>query len=342
MGSEFAIVFDIAIIVIIVLMLFEGWRKGFARKILSLAAVAAAFIAALMLSEPIAEGIYGSFIEKPAAEAIDGAVDASFSAIHLGGIADADFSAVKISGVPVGEIVPDYRGTNSASLDLSDLDISGIGLTAENMELLGISEDTDLTSVNARKVSFTEDDALKYGLGKLAVSQYAAVCLVRNSTFADLGKCFEIVSKYIPGGINYGSSDNLSVSAVRVLTLSMLETGDSIKDTLLNGMIRPGCIIIIRTIAFILIFALVNAAIRLIAGLAKIIDKIPVLGTMNSFLGGILGACEGIIIVFLVCIAARFAISMSGGSAIMFNQATVNSTYLFKIFYEMDILNFLT
>lgn len=341
MGSEFAIVYDIAIAAIIVLMFFEGWRRGFAKKILGLAAVFVSFAAALLLSEPIAESVYGSFIEKPVSEAIDGAVDASFSAIHLGGIADVDFSKVKISGTPIGEITPDYRGTNSASFDLSSLDISEIGLSAEDLELLGVSEETDLCAVNGKTVSFSEEEILKYGLGKLAVSQYAAVCLIQKNEFSDFNKCFEIVDKYIPGGINYGSSDNVTVSAVRALTLSMLETRGNIKDTLVNGMIRPSSIIIIRTIAFVLIFALVNTAIRLIANLTKILDKIPVLGTVNSLLGAVIGLCEGVVIVFLVCIATRLAVSLSNGEAILFNQATINSTYLFKIFYEMDILNFL-
>lgn len=341
MGSEFAIVFDIAIAAIIILMFFEGWRKGFAKKILGLAAIFVAFAAGMTFSGPIAEGIYGGYIEKPASEALDGSIDASFSAIHLKGVSDVDFSKVKISGVSVGEITPDYRGTNSASVDLSVLDLSEIGLTDEDLETLGIEDDVDLSAVNAKTASFTEEEIIKYGLGKLAVSQYAAICLIQKNEFDNFNRCFEIVDKYIPGGINYGSSDNITVSAVRKLTLSMLETKSSLKDTLLNGIIRPNCIIIIRTIAFVLIFALVNTAIRLIANLTKIIDKIPVLGKVNSFLGGIAGLCEGLVIVFIICLATRLAVSLSNGDAIMFNQATINSTYLFRRFYETDFLNFL-
>lgn len=341
MGSEFAIVFDIAIAAIILLMFFEGWRRGFAKKLLGLAAIFAAFAAALLLSKPIAEGIYGSFIEKPVSEALDSTVDQSFSAIHLGGLSDVDYQKVKISGTPVGEITPDYRGTNSASFDLSSLNLSEIGITQEDLETLGVSPETDLSAINAKTVNFSEDEILKYGLGKLAVSQFAAVCLIQKNEFGDFQKCFEIVDKYIPGGSNYGSSNNVTVSAVRNLTLSMLETRSSIKDTLLFGIIRPNCIIIIRTIAFVVIFAVVNTVLRLIANLTKLLDKIPVIGTVNSLLGGISGLLEGLLIVFLVCVATRLAISISGGNAILFNQATVNSTYLFKIFYEMDFLNFL-
>ena len=341
MGSEFAIVFDIAIAAIILIMFFEGWRKGFARKLLAVGAVFLAFAAGMWLSGPIAEGIYGRFIEQPVSEALDNAVERSFSAIHLGGLSDVDFSKVKISGTPVGDITPEYNGTNSVSLDLAELDLSEIGLTAEELEVLGTAEDVDLSAINAKTVNFTEEEILKYGLGKLAVSQFAALCLIQKNEMSDFNKCFEIVSKYIPGGINYGSSENISVSAVRKVTLSMLETRSSLKDTLLSGIIRPNCIILIRTIAFVLIFAVVCAAVGIASSFTKILDKIPVLGKVNSLLGGILGSCEGFVIVFVVCLATRLAISLSDGNAIMFNQATINSTFVFKRFYEMDLLNFL-
>ena len=341
MGSEFAIVFDIAIAAIILIMFFEGWVKGFARKVLAVAAAFLAFAAGMWLSAPIANDIYGRFIEQPVTEALDNAVDESFSAIHLGEMSDVDFSKVKISGTPAVEIIPEYSGTNSVSFDLSSLDLSEIGLTANDLETLGIPADTDLSAVNAKSVNFTEEEILKYGLGKLCVSQFAALCLIQKNELSQFNKCFEIVSKYIPGGINYGSSDNISVSAVRKVTLSMLETKSGLKDTLLSGIIRPNCIIIIRTIVFVLIFALVCAGVGIAARLTKILDKIPVLGKVNSFLGGLLGLCEGLVIVFVVCLATRLAISLSDGNAIMFNQATINSTYLFKLFYEVNFLNFL-
>ena len=341
MGSEFAIVFDIAIAAILLFMFFEGWRKGFAQKILILGAAFLAFAAGMWLSEPIANEIYGRFIEQPVSEALDKAVDSSFSAIHLSGLSDVDFSKVKIAGVPVDDMIPEYSGTNSASFDLSVLDLSEIGMTAEDLDTLGLTADVDLAAVNAKTVSFTEEEIIKHGLGKLCVSQFAAICLIQKNEFGQFNKCFEIVDKYIPGGINYGSSENISVSAVRRVTLSMLETRSGLKDTFLSGMIRPKCIILIRTAVFVLIFALVCVAVGVIARLTKLLDKIPVIGKVNSFLGGICGLCEGLVMVFVVCLATRLAVSLSNGNAIMFNQATINSTFLFKKFYEADFLNFL-
>lgn len=341
MGAEFAIVYDIAIAATIIIMFFSGWRRGFAKVILGMAAVIVAFGAALMISGPAAEWVYGRFIEKPASEKLDEAVDQSFSAIGLDGLSELDFSKVKISGIYADDIVPDYRETNSATFDLSDLDFSETGFDAEKIELPGLESDFDISSVNAKSANFTKSDIDRYGLGKLATAQFAAIYLIENNSFDSFNSLFESVENYIPGGLVYASSDNIAVSAVRRLTVSMLESGDSIKDSMMNGIIRPNCIIIIRTIAFALIFAAVSAVIGIIANASKLLEKIPVIGKANSLLGGVAGACQGLVIVFVVCLATRLAVSLCGGSAIIFNQSAINSTYLFKYFYEADFLNFL-
>lgn len=341
MGAEFAIVYDIVIAAIIIFMFFSGWRKGFAKVILSMAAVIAAFGAALMFSGPIAEWVYDTYIEKPASEKLDETVDSAFSAIHLGGLSDLDFAMVKISGRYAGEIVPDYAGTNSVTFDLSELDFSETGFTEEDIQQLGLDSDFDISDVNAKSANFTKSEIDQYGLGKLVTAQFAAICLIGNNSFDSFNALFESVEKYIPGGLVYASSDNIAVSAVRKLAVSMLESGDSIRDSMMNGIIRPNCIIIIRTIAFALIFAIVSTVIGIVANASKLLEKIPVIGKANSLLGGIAGACQGLVIVFVVCLATRLAVSLCEGNAIMFNQSVIDSTYLFKIFYEADFLNFL-
>lgn len=341
MGAEFAMVFDIAIAATIFFMFFSGWRRGFAKVILSMAAAIVAFAAALLFSGPIAEGIYNGYVDKPASEKLDETVDSAFSAIHLGGLSDIDFSKVKISGKTQDEIVPDYAGTNSATFDLTNLDLSETGFNDEDARQLGIEGDFDITSVNAKSANFTRGEIEQYGLGKLAVAQFAAICLIGNNSLDNFNNLFESVEKYIPGGINYGSSDNIAVSAVRKVTVSMLETGDDLRDSLMNGIIRPNCIIIIRSIVFALIFAIVSVAIGIAANTSKLLEKIPVIGKVNSLLGGIAGACQGLVIVFMVCLATRLAVSLCGGNAILFNQSVIDSTFLFKIFYEANFLNFL-
>ena len=97
-----------------------------------------------------------------------------------------------------------------------------------------------------------------------------------------------------------------------------------------------------NTVIFILIFLLVSVLLGVLAAALKAVNKIPVLGGFNAFVGGIAGLLEGLITVFLICIGVRLLVSLSGGNIMFFNEMTINSTFLFGIFYNFDFLNFLT
>lgn len=340
MGTEFAIVFDIAIVAIIVCMFFSGYRRGFAKIILGMAAAVIAFVIAVLFSSPIASGIYTGFVEKPVTEAMENAVNSTFSGIKLDGFIGLDYDKVKISNRPVTEIEINFEGSSNITFDLTNLDLSETGLNADDAKRLGAETNLDLSSVNARSANFSRSELEKHGLGKLAVAQFAALCLINSNSFENFNGLFSSAHKFLPSGMNYASSDNIAVSAVRGITVSMLETGDTLKDSLMNSIVRPNCLIIIRTIVFALIFAIVCAVVGIIANASKLLDKIPVVGKANSILGGIAGACQGLVAVFIVCLATRLAVSLCGGNALIFNESVMESTILFKFFYKAEFLNF--
>lgn len=342
MGQEFAIVFDVVIVVIAVGFFFAGWKNGFAKVIIGMIAVIAAFACAMIFSKPIAEGIYKDFIQQPIEEQIDNAVDESLRTMKLGGIPDIDFSKVEVGGVPVTEITPDYAGTGKAVFDLSDVDLSNTGIDSADLEAIGLKEDFDVSSLNAKTVDFTMDDIEKYGLGKLVVSQVVAVNLAGREDFEQFNEIAGTVAKYMPAITGTTNADTLGVGAARTLALTMIETKDTIRGSIVDGIIAPNCVIILRTVAFILIFSIVSIALGVIANFTKVINKIPVIGKANALAGGLAGLCEGIVVICVVCLVTRFIVSLCGGNVILFNQTAIDSTYLFKRIYEVDFLNFLT
>ena len=117
MGTEFAIVFDIAIVAIIVCMFFSGYRRGFAKIILSMAAAVIAFAVAMLFSSPIATSIYSGYVEKPVTETLENAVNSTFSAIKLDGFMGLDYDKVKISNRPVTEIEINFEGSSNIRSD---------------------------------------------------------------------------------------------------------------------------------------------------------------------------------------------------------------------------------
>jgi len=342
MGSQFAMAFDLILVAIVVLMFFAGWRRGLANMVLGFAAAIVAFIAAMLLSVPIAEAVYNNYVEEPLTEKIDEAVDNSFSSLSLDSFSEVEFASVYISGTAADTIEPDYQGRDSAVIDLTNVDFSTIGLNTEDMEFLGLEPTFNLSSVNLKTAEFSKSDVEKHGLGKLAVAQFISVSMIEKGALSEFNKFIELVDSYIPGKKALTGSDSITVSYVRTLVLGMMDSKESLMNTVMTGFVRPNCVIVIRTAAFVLIYAIVFAIMKLIASASKLIDKIPVVGDINSLFGGIAGAVEGILIVFIFCLGARLVVSVLDGNAMIFNQETIDNTFIFKHIYEFDFLNFLT
>ena len=342
MGQEFAFVFDIIIIAAAVGMTFVGIRKGFARIIIEMLATVIALALAFFISEPIANGIYGEFIEKPLEKAVDEKIDGAEQLIDIKPFGETDlaFDKIKISDVPVTDIVPNYEGTGAAVMDLTDVDFSESGIEKLNLALFGVHDDVDFTSVNAKAANFSMTDIEKYGLGKLVTAHYLATCMVKSPVAETLGGMIDAVKNSLPMIFTEAGTESVNVSSVRTVVLAMIDTKSSAKTALMDGIISPACIIIIRSIVVILLFIVFVAILGIIARGAGFINKIPVIGKINSLLGGVAGLCEAAVIIVLFCLVTRLISSMFGGEVILFNDTAINSTFLFKSIYNLDFLNF--
>lgn len=341
MGEQFAIAFDIAVVLILIISAFVGFRRGFTRVVLGLVSTALAFGVALLLSGPIADGIYGGFVAKPIEEQFDNQTDAMLGSLDLGNIVNMDFDKVVINGTSVGDFEVDYAGTRKTVIDLSKLDLSQTGLTSNDLLKIGITED-DLSNLNAKTADFTMDDITNHGLGKLAVAQYLAVNLVSKPMFSGFDSIIDTVNSYFPNIFGTSRNGNAAVTAIRAITLQMIEMKEGFKAAVMNGVIKPNCTLLIRTIVFGVLFVLVSALLGVLMSAAKLINKIPVVGEANAFLGLVLGLIEGMIVVFLMCVATRLVINLAGANTMVFNQTTIDATSLFKKLYDFDFLNFLS
>ena len=343
MGQEFAFVFDIIIIAAAVGMTFVGIRKGFARIIIEMLAAVVALALAFFISEPIANAIYGEFIEKPLEKAVDEKIGGVEQLVDIKPFGETDlaFDKIKISDVPVTEIVPDYEGTGAAVMDLSDVDFSEAGIEKLNLALFGVHDDEDFSSVNAKTANFSRTDIEKYGLGKLVTAHYLASCMVKSSIAETLGGMIDAVKNALPMIFTDAGTESVNVSSVRTVVLAMIDTKSSAKTALMDGIISPTCIIIIRSIVVILLFIVFAAILGIIARAAGFINKIPVLGKINSLLGGAAGLCEAAVMIVILCLVTRLISSMFSGNVILFNDTAINSTFLFKNIYYLDFLSFI-
>ncbi|MBP0984163.1 MAG: CvpA family protein [Oscillospiraceae bacterium] len=344
MGSQFAIVYDIIIAAVLIFAVFSGCRKGFVSTVVGMAAVFVAFFCALTFSKPAAEWVYSSVVEEPITAAVSDTMDESMGKLTLSGLSDMDYSKVKISGTPVGEITPDYAGTGKVIFELSDVDFTGTGLSDADLSMFGFDGTEDFSSMNGKTAEFTMADINANGLGKLVTAQVIAVKLQQSPSFVSITEYTDTIGNAIPAtfGSTAESINSGEMSAIRSLVLTMMNTSSSVKTAVVDNIIRPTFTMMAETLIFAGIFIIVTAVLGIIAVALKLVNKIPVIGSLNGFLGGCAGFVRGILTVFIICIVVRFIITMSGGNAMLINDSVIDSTYLFKFFYGFDFLNFLS
>lgn len=92
---------------------------------------------------------------------------------------------------------------------------------------------------------------------------------------------------------------------------------------------------VLKIISIILLFALVRLGVFLLLQMLEAVFKLPVLNGINSFLGMLIGAVNGLLIVYLAC--ALLTLLAPTESQSMIGNA-VDGTLLMKYFYNNNLL----
>ena len=91
-----------------------------------------------------------------------------------------------------------------------------------------------------------------------------------------------------------------------------------------------------------MIFFAVSVILSIIAKAMEFVNKIPLIGGLNVVLGGAVGLVQGLLTICVVCIVVRVITTLSGGNVMFFNNTAIEASYVFKLFYNYDFINFLT
>ena len=110
--------------------------------------------------------------------------------------------------------------------------------------------------------------------------------------------------------------------------LSLL--GKSLTDTVIS----PVVTLLLQMLFCLLIFIICVIIVKMIASLFKRFYKIPILGPVNSLLGGIVGILKAVVILYILAIAASFMISITANQLSWFNTDIIFHSHIFNGFYN--------
>ena len=115
-------------------------------------------------------------------------------------------------------------------------------------------------------------------------------------------------------------------------------TADSVipaVEAFVHAALEQPVLMILRGVFFFLLFALFSAIARRFLWLLGGVNRLPLVGWVNSLLGGVLGAGWGVIILYLISTVAWIYIILSGGGAAFVNEAILSRGYLFSFFFRL-------
>jgi len=128
----------------------------------------------------------------------------------------------------------------------------------------------------------------------------------------------------------------------QILTASI---GKSVEGTTQNialymtdNIFAPASMLILRGIFFFIIFAVASFAINRICGVLRLVNKIPIVGSVNSFFGALIGLLEGVLVLTVVAVAVSLLIRLLPEPRTFFSNDVINNTIIFKHIYSFDPL----
>ena len=94
---------------------------------------------------------------------------------------------------------------------------------------------------------------------------------------------------------------------------------------------------LLKMVIWLVLMLLFRLIISPVSEAFKSVNKIPLIGPVNSLFGAVLGAVEGIIFIYALALVIRLAVYLTDGSLMFINNQTIELTRIFKIFYNLDI-----
>lgn len=298
MGTEFVWFFDIAVVAILLIFLYSGGKRGFLRSIILIAGYFISFFVAFSLSGKLAPPIYDGFARPLVISSIE----------------------KKLDSIDIAEEL--QRSINSAYRD------SGITFDKDEVQQVISGSDGDLSK------SFTDYISSKTGV---EISDDKINEVLQGAFMGDtVERFFASLPNFMKeSASSYLSANNPSLGDTIKGTIGTKETAAAFLE---EEVLRGGAISVVQMILFFLLFGVVMLIVRLLAGLFKDVNKIPVIGPVNTLLGAAIGLVEGAIIVYIIALLIHLIIMFMASPMIVFNEETIQSTLLFKFFYNFKIL----
>ncbi len=116
----------------------------------------------------------------------------------------------------------------------------------------------------------------------------------------------------------------------------MSDSVHSMSVSVTDEMLYPILYTVLQAVFFILLFFAIMIVVKGLSRILKGVKHIPLLGPVNSLLGGILGIVQGVLIAVILVLVLNLFNGVTANSVKYVNQDAISQTYIFRHFYDWN------
>ncbi len=141
---------------------------------------------------------------------------------------------------------------------------------------------------------------------------------------------YQQVSTYLTG-----TQDSLT----KVIQALNDPTSKQSSQTLTDIAIKPLALLVLRLGILIIVFTILMFVVRFLSRLiSKSFKGVPVIGPLNTFLGGVFGLIQGIIIIVILAVILKIVVGLTSNELMVINQPTIDKTFIFKHIFNISLI----
>lgn len=140
----------------------------------------------------------------------------------------------------------------------------------------------------------------------------------------------EALPSYVAGLLDIGGYNADGLLAM------LVDYPQKAATTLVDEVVAPVVIGLISTVLFFVLFSAIMLVVHSLARFFYGVRSIPVVGPINSLLGGAVGLLTGAICLCVVLVLLEFVLMFTGDALEFFNQDVLDQTYTYRLWQRFE------
>ncbi|MBQ8766670.1 MAG: CvpA family protein [Clostridia bacterium] len=164
------------------------------------------------------------------------------------------------------------------------------------------------------------DSVVEKSLIKTVEAQLDETLNISSST-AQAETILEAIPDFM---VSFASSSGIEIDEIKAKITSESISAENIATELVQKVAQPIVVAALTAVLFLILSIVLIFALKFVAGLLSKLFKLPLIGTVNKVLGGVLGGCKGVMVIILISTVLKLVFS---GNNDELGQA-VNSSFV--------------